>query len=901
MLWRALAHVDHGSYIDVGAQDPIVDSVSLAFHERGWRGIHVEPTPHYAELLRRQRPGDTVIQAAVWNRPGVLRFFEIPGTGISTGDADIAGQHRERGFDPRESLVPCVTLAEIFDASAWSEIHWLKIDVEGLELEVLSSWGASTARPWIVVVESTLPMTQTETHEGWEATLVSLGYIPVYFDGLNRYYVSEAHPEIKGAFRSPPNVFDGFALNGTASAPFHKLIEQRCEEKVGGALAEVERHRRLANTEIESLNLSVASLQKTHAELGQSWIARERELVAQLLAIQHQASQEKTEQAQIHLNLERELHRQHVDRENVLNARLQTERDEVRYVQQDRAKRERALSEQIQQVRERLENILRVLAQREQEVAERLLAIQMQAAQEKEELVVTQMDQARELRDQHAAREQMLKSRLEAGQRELRRLEQDCARREKANAEQTDQSRQALENLLREQIKREQAISAQLLRIQQQALRESAELARSHGERERALERKHAEREREWARHERALDKEIADLQGETQALQYTQQLEAQRHHAELSARLDEHHRLIEACAAGEARLKAEMLAEQQNSVQLRQTLAHVQNSLATTQASLTWRMTAPLRRLAGLNAVRKKPAFGSNSSPPSSCDSATVAIESQSLFVQQATTKCSIPVALDPAAKEVRASDAEARIEIHAIPTSISESPAINGRNAFIESIMLFSTQTSVPSFAGAASTLSELLALHDRQFVLCAYQTLLGRSPDPEGLSYYVGRLRAGNSKIGLLKQLRLSSEGQAHAAKLPGLDAAIRRQKKGQIPLVGRLFRLLGGVESNHPTQRKLRVIENQLFALSHQSDCRFNQMEAALTGLHQLVIEQSQAVIADPCRPPPAIPDTAVSVAVVHPSESDNLKRLSPRARSVYFQLKATTAGHAGRAA
>ena len=75
MLWRALQHVATGFYVDLGAQDPIVDSVSLAFHERGWKGIHVEPTPHYARLLRERRPGDTVIEAAVGNESGLLTFF----------------------------------------------------------------------------------------------------------------------------------------------------------------------------------------------------------------------------------------------------------------------------------------------------------------------------------------------------------------------------------------------------------------------------------------------------------------------------------------------------------------------------------------------------------------------------------------------------------------------------------------------------------------------------------------------------------------------------------------------------------------------------------------------------------------------------------------------------------
>jgi len=41
MLWRALKHIKNGFYIDIGAWDPVIDSVSNLFYENGWRGINV--------------------------------------------------------------------------------------------------------------------------------------------------------------------------------------------------------------------------------------------------------------------------------------------------------------------------------------------------------------------------------------------------------------------------------------------------------------------------------------------------------------------------------------------------------------------------------------------------------------------------------------------------------------------------------------------------------------------------------------------------------------------------------------------------------------------------------------------------------------------------------------------
>ena len=67
VLWRALRHIRTGVYVDVGAADPIDDSVTKAFYERGWRGVNVEPVPAYAELLRQDRPRDLTFAEAAGN------------------------------------------------------------------------------------------------------------------------------------------------------------------------------------------------------------------------------------------------------------------------------------------------------------------------------------------------------------------------------------------------------------------------------------------------------------------------------------------------------------------------------------------------------------------------------------------------------------------------------------------------------------------------------------------------------------------------------------------------------------------------------------------------------------------------------------------------------------------
>lgn len=212
LLRRAFHDVENGRYLDIGAQDPVVDSVSLAFYEAGWRGIHVEPTPDYAGKLRSARPDEVVVQAAVSDDHGPIEFFEFPGTGLSTGKATIADRHAKAGFNRRKIIVPTISLQHLLDG-AEDEFHWVKIDVEGMEAEVLRSWSDSARRPWLFLVEATSPLSQDATHAAWLQELLKRDYREMHFDGLSRYFLHETQADRGKAFDAPPNVFDLFVVS----------------------------------------------------------------------------------------------------------------------------------------------------------------------------------------------------------------------------------------------------------------------------------------------------------------------------------------------------------------------------------------------------------------------------------------------------------------------------------------------------------------------------------------------------------------------------------------------------------------------------------------------------------------------------------------------------------------
>src|SRR5271166_159668 len=210
LLWRSFRDVEHGFYIDVGAMHPDTDSVTRAFYDRGWSGINIEPVSAHHRRLNAARPRDINLEVAVGQQPGRLTLYIIEETGLSTGDETIAATHREADFTTREQDVEVATVADLCRQYAPATIHFMKIDVEGMERQALSGADFASYRPIVVVVEATWPNSTVESHAEWEPILLA-GYRYLWFDGLNRFYAAGEHYEsVAPHFRIPVSSWDDF-------------------------------------------------------------------------------------------------------------------------------------------------------------------------------------------------------------------------------------------------------------------------------------------------------------------------------------------------------------------------------------------------------------------------------------------------------------------------------------------------------------------------------------------------------------------------------------------------------------------------------------------------------------------------------------------------------------------
>jgi FkbM family methyltransferase len=264
MLARALANVERGFYIDVGAQDPRFDSVTKAFYDQGWHGINLEPVEHWHRRLQDERPRDINLCLAAGDHEGTIEFHETDESGLSTASAEFARRHRAQGHALRTRQVPVSTLDAICRAHDVREVHFLKVDVEGAEAEVLRGLDLARLRPWIILVEATEPNSRTSTHAQWESLVTDHDYRMAYQDGLNRYYLAREHEDLAPAFASPPNIFDDFVRRELVD------LGTMLGERIAGLEAQVERVQALADARAAQLASDEAQLALLRSEREQA-------------------------------------------------------------------------------------------------------------------------------------------------------------------------------------------------------------------------------------------------------------------------------------------------------------------------------------------------------------------------------------------------------------------------------------------------------------------------------------------------------------------------------------------------------------------------------------------------------------------------------------------------------
>jgi FkbM family methyltransferase len=166
-----------GFYVDIGAHDPIRFSNTYHFYLQGWRGINIDPRPGIMQRFAQIRPRDVNLELGIAANSGCLDYYQFQEAAFNTFDQASVAYAETRTELLSVSQVAVESLCNVFKKQLpeKTDITFMSVDVEGLELEVLISSDWNLYRPKIVVVEALQPAALLDLDE----FLVSKKYLRV--------------------------------------------------------------------------------------------------------------------------------------------------------------------------------------------------------------------------------------------------------------------------------------------------------------------------------------------------------------------------------------------------------------------------------------------------------------------------------------------------------------------------------------------------------------------------------------------------------------------------------------------------------------------------------------------------------------------------------------------------
>jgi FkbM family methyltransferase len=179
-----------GTYIDVGAGQPVRGSNTYYFYKKGWRGHLYEPIQSNIELIKIFRRRDKKYQNLVGLSKSKIKFFEFIPTEYSTMVKNIADNLVAEGKKLKNIYeIESIRLSDTDIELSPSQPSFLSIDVEGADLEVLNSIDWTKIRPRVVCIEEVGETNSKLIKEKLELE----GYSLVEDSGISKIYLHKTY------------------------------------------------------------------------------------------------------------------------------------------------------------------------------------------------------------------------------------------------------------------------------------------------------------------------------------------------------------------------------------------------------------------------------------------------------------------------------------------------------------------------------------------------------------------------------------------------------------------------------------------------------------------------------------------------------------------------------------
>ena len=179
-------------FIDIGCNHPKMLSNTFLFYSMGFSGICIDPLPKFKNLFDEIRPRDVFIEAAISSSESTHKLIEFNDDGASSIHSDTIDRYTKKFKQHAQHTVRSRRLRDVLREIGVLDysIPFVDIDVEGLDLEVLTQIGELPFKPLLICIESKL-VNLANAFPRNEVDLVAedLGYSLIAKTLLNSFYI----------------------------------------------------------------------------------------------------------------------------------------------------------------------------------------------------------------------------------------------------------------------------------------------------------------------------------------------------------------------------------------------------------------------------------------------------------------------------------------------------------------------------------------------------------------------------------------------------------------------------------------------------------------------------------------------------------------------------------------
>lgn len=201
ILENSIKNIKSFNYCDIGANSPWKLSNTATFYKKNrgsYTGVLVEPDPILANILKRKRSKDIVVNKGIKSgeeSASTLEFYQISSNTLNTFSYKEAQYYETLGYKIKNKLnIEVININQLLEQYFDSkEIHLLSVDVEGLDYEILKTMDFKKFKPICICVETInfVPNGMATKDNKILELMIENGYFEYAFTGINSIFVDK--------------------------------------------------------------------------------------------------------------------------------------------------------------------------------------------------------------------------------------------------------------------------------------------------------------------------------------------------------------------------------------------------------------------------------------------------------------------------------------------------------------------------------------------------------------------------------------------------------------------------------------------------------------------------------------------------------------------------------------